>query len=842
MAGQSGIRELAPHELRWQCDPDRFGFENTGDFKPSQEIIGQPRATEAIRVGLEMDGWGTHIFAAGPAGTGRRTTIRRVLEEIDTSDRIPEDLCYVNNFRNPDGPRIMTLPPGEGRNLKRDMDKLIMGLSRKIPCFFESEAYQKAQETIVGRWSRRQMDSWRRFDRETRASGFALVEFPAGSHRMARLFPVVEGKPIDLGELESMRDSGVLSDDEFQRTKAIHEDLVKRLEELFRDEQTREEKTEEAVDRLNRETLQPLIRAMISDMRKKYGRPKALTYFDEVETAIIENLDRFQSRQAKTGNEANRFETIASDPFLDFRVNVLVDHSDSRGAPIVIEESPTYQNLFGTLDRGVSPSGLWTTDFTRIRAGSLIRANGGYLILNAHDALIEPGIWTTLKRALRNGSIEIQAHDTLYPRGGVALKPEPVELALKIIMIGDNRLYNRLCGFDKDFRKIFKIKADFDSVMERMDGTVTQYASFISHVCEEERLMPFHKTGVAAMVEHGVRLGGRQNKISTRFDLIEDVIREAHYWATKAGSDVVHGDHVEEAIRKRIYRVNMVEEKIREMISDGTIMIDAEGAVVGQVNGLAMYQSGDHRFAKPSRITAKTSMGRAGIINIEREADLSGRAHNKGVLILAGYLRGKYAQDKPLTMSASVCFEQSYTGVDGDSASSTEVYAILSCLSGLPLRQDVAVTGSVNQKGEVQPIGGVNEKIEGFFDLCRIRGLTGKQGVMVPRQNTTDLMLRSDVVSAVGQGKFHIYPVTTIDEGVEILAGVEAGDPDSKGRYPSGTVNDRVDRRLRDLAEKMRDFGRPRKPTGKKGEPKRKGRAGGLINQRSRTGSRDVLR
>ncbi len=823
MAGQSGIREFAADELRWRCDPDRFGFENTGDFEPSQEIIGQPRATEAIRVGLEMEGLGYNIFATGLAGTGRSTTIRRLLQEIDTSDRIPEDLCYVNNFRNPNAPRIVTLPAGEGRNLKRDMDKLIMGLRRRIPRFFDSEAYRKTRETIVGRWKRRQMDSWRRFEKEVRASGFALVEFPAGPHRMARLLPVVEGKPIDLGELESMRDSGTLSEDEFQRTKAIHGELVDRLEGLFKDEQRREEKTEEAVDRLSRETLQPLVRAMISDMREKYGHPKALTYFDEVEAAIVENLDRFQSRETKTGSDAKRSETISSDPFLDFRVHVLVDHSDSRGAPIVIEESPTYQSLFGTLERGVYPSGVWTTDFTRIRAGSLIRANGGYLILNAHDALIEPRIWTTLKRALRNRSIEIQAYDSLYPLGGVALKPEPIELTLKTIMIGDNRLYNRLCGFDNDFRKIFKIKADFDSVMERMDGAVTQYASFVSKVCQEERLRPFHKTGVAAMVEHGVRLAGRRDKISIRFDLIADVIREAHYWATKVGSDVVHGDHVEEAIRKRIYRINLVEEKIREMIRDGTIMIDAEGAVVGQVNGLAMYQSGDHRFARPSRITAKTSMGRAGIINIEREADLSGRAHNKGVLILAGYLRGKYAQDKPLTMSASVCFEQSYTGVDGDSASSTEVYAILSCLSGLPLRQDVAVTGSVNQKGEVQPIGGVNEKIEGFFDLCRITGLTGKQGVMVPRQNGADLVLRRDVVAAVEEGKFHVYPVTTIDEGIEILTGVKAGDPDSQGRYPSGTVNDLADRRLRDLAEKMRDFGRPRKSKEKKSGPKKKG-------------------
>ncbi|NIS67609.1 MAG: AAA family ATPase, partial [Proteobacteria bacterium] len=353
--------------------------------------------------------------------------------------------------------------------------------------------------------------------------------------------------------------------------------------------------------------------------------------------------------------------------------------------------------------------------------------------------------------------------------------------------------------------------ADFDSVMDKLDEAVSQYASFVCKICQEEKLRPFHKTGVAALIEYGVRLAGKKDKISTRFHLISDIMREANYWAVKAESEMVREEHVDRAIEKRIYRVNMVEEKVREMIADGTIMIDSEGSVVGQVNGLAMYQMGDYEFGKPSRITAKTAMGRAGIINIEREADLSGKTHNKGVLILAGYLRGKYAQDKPLTMSASLCFEQSYTGVDGDSASSTEVYALLSSLSGLPLRQDIAVTGSVNQKGEIQPIGGVNEKIEGFLDICKIKGLNGKQGVIIPDQNVKDLMLRKDVLEAVRNGQFHVYSATNIDEGIEILTGLEAGIPLPKGGYTAGSVNDRVDRRLRDLAEKMRDFGRPRK-------------------------------
>jgi ATP-dependent Lon protease len=811
MAGERKIQELGADKLRWRCDPDRLGFESTRDLEATQEIIGQPRALEAIQVGLEIDGSGYNIFVTGLVGTGRSTAVRRVLEEIDTAGRIPEDLCYVNNFRNADMPRTITLPAGKGLSLRKDMDNLVDRLKKQVHLVFESEAYRKTSRKIATHWQRKQTALWNQFERDVKTAGFALSRFSRGSHTMARVLPSLDGKPKDLEVLETMKASGKLGDKAFDRITSKHDELMRRLDGLLKEARRNENGMEEAIGRLKRETVLPFVKEMISDMREKYPYPKTLTYLNEVEETVLETVDRFQTREQRAEYDMKRNYTVSRDPFLEFRVNVLVDNSETRGAPIVIETSPTYRNLFGTLERVGGPLGVWTTDFTRIKAGSLIRANGGYLILNARDVLAEPRVWMTLKRTLKNRFIEIQTDDPFYPVGGGALKPEPIELNSKIIMIGDNRLYHLLHGFDEGFRRIFKIKADFDSVMDRVDGAVKQYASFVCKIAGEENLRPFHKTGVAAVVEYGVRLAEKQDKISTRFHLIADVVREAHYWAVKAGSDVVRDDHVEKAIEQRTYRVNLVEEKIREMIRNGTIMIDVEGAVVGQVNGLAMYQTGDHKFAKPSRITAKTSMGRAGIINIEREADLSGRAHNKGVLILAGYLRGKYAQDKPLTMSASVCFEQSYTGVDGDSASSTEVYAILSSLSGLTLRQDIAVTGSVNQKGEVQPIGGVNEKVEGFFDMCRLTGLTGRQGVMIPEQNVSDLMLRRDVIAAVEEGRFHIYPVRTIDEGIEILTGVKAGHLLSQGGYPPKSVNNLVDRRLRDLAEKMRDFGRPRK-------------------------------
>ncbi|MFB0506501.1 MAG: Lon protease family protein, partial [Thermodesulfobacteriota bacterium] len=484
----------------------------------------------------------------------------------------------------------------------------------------------------------------------------------------------------------------------------------------------------------------------------------------------------------------------------------LVDNSDTKGAPIIVETAPNYRNLFGTMERIVDRSGMWRTDFSRIKAGSFLRANGGYLIIDALDALIEPAVWQTLKRTLKNGVVEMQTYDPFYVFATSALKPEPIQIDVKVIMVGDAMMYHLLYNYDEDFKKIFKVKADFDTVMDKNEEAISQYASLIHKICKEENLNAFDRSGVAAVVEYGVRLAGRQKKLTTRFHLLADVLREASYWAVKEGSQYVKDAHVERAIQKRVRRVNLVEDKIQEMIDDGMIMIDSDGAEVGQVNGLSVYNLGDYAFGKPSRITAQVAMGKAGIINIERESELSGPTHNKGVLILAGYLRGKYAQDKPLTMSASICFEQSYGGVDGDSASSTEVYSLLSSLSGIPLRQDIAVTGSVNQKGEIQPIGGVNEKIEGFFDVCKAKGLTGRQGVMIPHQNVDDLMLRKDVVKAVEEGTFHIYPVKTIDQGIEVLTGTEAGERGEDGSFKEGTVNFLIDKRLKELAARIKEF------------------------------------
>jgi lon-related putative ATP-dependent protease len=801
------FEEVPVEKLRWQCDPVSLPFESTDACEPCQDIIGQERALEAIRLGLDINSVGYNIFVTGLAGTGRFTTIKCVLEEMDKKGKIPDDICYVNNFKNPDMPHMLRLPAGQGNAFKKEMENLIETLKKKIPLIFENESYLNKKKEIVEKFRNRQAEIFKEFEKKVTKEGFTLVQVQMGPYSRPGIFPMVEGNPVSVEQMETMVEEGKVSKEDLERIKEKQADLVNELETIFKETRKSEKEIKEQLTSLDNEVISPAVRDSISDIKERFNYEKVDQYLDQVQEDVLANLSRFREREEPPPSPLPGL--VLPQPvesFSEYQVNVLVDNSETKGAPIVIETTPNYRNLFGTIERVVDRSGIWKTDFSRVRAGAFLRANGGYLVFNALEALLEPWVWPALKRTLKNQVVEIQTFDPFYLVSTSALKPEPIECNTKVIMIGDVHIYHLLYNFDDDFKKIFKVKGDFDSVTTRDGEKIHQYAAFIRKICDEEGLKPFDRTGIAAVVEYGVRLAGRQKKLSTRFHLIADVLREANYWASKEGSDVVKEEHVDKAIEKKVHRVNLIEEKIQEMIDDGTILIDAEGAVVGQVNGLSVYNLGDYMFGKPSRITVKTAMGKAGIINIERESELSGPTHNKGVYILAGYLRGKYAQDKPITISASICFEQSYSGVDGDSASSTEIYALLSSLSGVPLRQDVAVTGSVNQKGEIQPIGGVNEKVEGFFDVCRARGLSGKQGVMIPSLNIDDLMLRKDVVRAVKEGKFHIYPVKTIDEGIEILTGKEAGDRLEDGRFKEATVNDLVDKKLRELGSKIKEF------------------------------------
>jgi ATP-dependent Lon protease len=801
------FEEVPMNQLRWRCDPNTLPFETTETIQPCQEVIGQERGLEAIRVGVDINSIGYNIFVTGLAGTGRFTTIKCVLEEIDVKEKMPNDLCYVNNFKNPDMPHMISLPAGQGNAFKKEMETLIETLKKKIPLMFENETYLNKKKEVVERFRNRQAEMFREFEKKVNKEGFALVQIQMGPYSRPGILPLVEGNPVNIEQLETMVEEDKFSKEDLEKIKEKQTGLINELENIFKETRKSEKDVKEELTSLDNEVISPVVKDSISDIKEKFDNEKIHHYLDEVQEDILANLNRFREKEEPPPSPLPGLAFPQPvDSFTEYQVNVLVDNSETKVAPIIVETTPNYRNLFGTIERVVDRSGIWKTDFTHIKAGSFLRANGGFLIFNALEALVEPGVWPALKRTLKNQVMEVQTYDPFYLFATSALKPEPIECNVKVIMIGDTYLYHLLFNLDDDFKKIFKIKADFDSVMKKDVGKINQYASFIRKICDEEKLKPFDKTGIAAVVEYGVRITGRQKKLSTRFHLIADLLREANYWAVKDGSEVVKEQHVDKAVEKKIYRLNLIEERIQEMIDEGTILIDSDGMVVGQVNGLSIYNLGDYMFGKPSRITVKTSMGKAGIINIEREAEMSGPTHNKGVYILAGYLRGKYAQDKPITMSASICFEQSYSGVDGDSASSTEIYALLSSLSALPLRQDMAVTGSVNQKGEIQPIGGVNEKIEGFFDVCKAKGLTGKQGVMIPHLNIDDLMLRKDVVEAVKEGKFHIYSVKTIDQGIEILTGVEAGGKLEDGKFKEGSVNDLVDKKLRELGTKIKEF------------------------------------
>ena len=809
MSEELRFQEVPVGKLRWRCDPSSLKLNSTDDVEACEGIIGQKRAVCAIKLGLEIKSEGYNIFVTGLVGTGRTTTIKHLLEKLEKGEKTPDDECYVNNFKNTDMPKVISLPSGKGIVFKKDMGNLLETLSRDIPGIFESEAYQRRRKEVVSSFQENQKKLVNDFEKKVADEGFALVQVQLGPIVKPDLEPIIENKPVNLGKLEKLSEENKFPREKFDSFKEKYSELTEEMERVFRETRSMAKELEQALNRLDKDVISPLVKEQIQELRNKYqGNVKIEEYLNEVQEDILAEYQKFkEKKEAQAEGTFPGLPFIPPDePFREYEVNVVVDNSETRGIPIVIETSPNYRNLFGIIERSFDRLGGNRTDFTRIKAGSFLRANGGYLVLNALDTLIEQGVWQALKRTLRNGIVEIQTYDPFYFFSGSALKPEPIESDVKVVMIGDPYIYQTLYHLDEDFRKIFKVKADFDLVMPKKDETVWEYATFIRKLCKDEKLEPFDKSAIASVVEFGVRLAGRQNKLSTRFNVISDLLREANYWACSEKAKRVSAKHVEKANEEWKKRVNMPEDKIQEMIEEGTIMVDTEGKVVGQVNGLSIYDSGQYMFGKPTRITARTSVGRGGVINIEREAELSGRTHNKGVLILSGFLQGRYAQDKPLVMNASICFEQSYSGVDGDSASSTEIYGILSSLSELPVRQDIAVTGSVNQKGEIQPIGGVNQKIEGFFDVCKTKGLTGTQGVIIPHQNVEDLMLRSDVVETVKQGKFHIYSIKTIDEGIEILTGVRAGENSEDGTYEEGTVNYLVDKKLEEFAQRWKEF------------------------------------
>jgi len=794
MIGVHKLKELSLEELRKEYDPGLIKCETTEDLAPLEGIIGQERAVKALKFGLDIRQRGFNIYVAGQPGTGRTTAVKDFLEEIAKAKSVPLDCCYVNNFKNPYEPKAIKLPPGTGKALQKDMSSLIAEVRRELPRAFESEDYAAKRETTTRGVEEERKNLFAQLNKKAQKEGLVIQSSPIG----LLAIPVVNGRPLSEQEFLSLSPS--VREQIQKRREGFNADLRNTMRQL----RGLERKTSDEVRKMNREVALYAVGYLVSDLKEKYEKfPEVVGYLEDVQRDILENIEQFVGEPKPP---QLRLPGMEEAPFKKYEVNVIVDNSDLEGAPVIVELNPIYQNLFGRIEKEAR-FGVLTTDFTMIRGGSLHRANGGYLVLPAEEVIRNMFSWDGLKRALTNQQITIEeAGERLGFITTKGLKPAPVPLDVKGVLIGNPMLYQILYMYDMEFKELFKVKADFDNTMDRTEENIHNYASFVCTFCRKEKLRHLDSTALAKVITYGSRLANDKEKLSTRFADVADIIREANFYATQENSSRVTATHVRKAIEERIYRSSLIQEKIQELIKRDVLLIDTEGEAVGQVNGLSVMSLGDFAFGRPSRVTASIGIGREGLIDIEREAKLGGPIHTKGVMILGGYLSEKYAHDKPLGLSARLVFEQSYSGVEGDSASSTELYAMLSALSGLPVKQNIAVTGSVNQKGEVQAIGGVNEKVEGFFEVCKAKGLTGQQGVMVPQSNVQNLMLKEEVVEAVEAGKFHIYSVKNIDEGIRILTGVTAGERQPDGNFREGTANHRVDRRLSEMAERLKEF------------------------------------
>ncbi len=784
--------ELPATELRHACDPAEFSFENTSQLSFKEEVIGQERGVKAIEFGLSIHNHGYNIFVSGIPGTGKNTIVKSIVKRISSDRPVPDDLCFINNFKDTDRPYAVKLSPGKGRELQRDMEKFIEFMMNEIPKVFESKEYEE-QKSRIGEEAEKAKEVLFE-DTSTRAQdmGFQLSITRTGIVKV----PLLKGKPLQPQDLENLTPELRMEMEEREKkVDAEIRDFLAKARQL-------DKEAHEKIHDLNRRVAHFAMGHQLEDLKEKYGSNIRISgYLVEVEEDILGNLKEFVGQQQEMpfpieGMDKQSF-------FERYKVNVIVDNAKTKGGPVVEESNPTYNNLVGRIERKAR-FGAFYTNFTMIKSGSVLQANGGYLLLNALDVLRNPFSWEALKRIIKKNEVKIEDIAELYGFTTGGMKPEPIPVQLKIIMLGSPWLYYLLYYYDEDFRNIFKVKSDFDTQMDDSREEKMRYANFIANLAKSEELLPFDREAVAGIVDYAVRLAEKKGKLSLRFSDITDLIREASYWALHAGSPVVNGPHVDKALNEKIYRANLLEERIQELLTDGTIMVDVSGAVPGQVNGLSVYDLGDFSFGKPSRITARVFMGKGGVIDIEREAKLSGRIYNKGVLILSGYLGGKYAKDKPLSLSSSVAFEQSYGEVEGDSASAAELIALLSSIADVPVKQGLAVTGSINQKGDIQPIGGVNEKIEGFFAVCKNRGLNGGQGVIIPQINVKNLMLKKEVVQAVRDGKFKVYAVKNIDEALELMTGLPAGERRENGTYPEGTVNFLVEKRLREMSKKLK--------------------------------------
>jgi lon-related putative ATP-dependent protease len=802
------FKEVPVDLLYARIDPESLGFETTASLSPPEEgVVAQDRAIEAIKFGMGMKDVDYNIFVAGQPKTGLTYIARTFLEKTAKEEPTPPDSCYVYSFKEPDSPKYLSLTAGRGKELKKSMEQFVQTLQAKIPEVFDSEDYSAKEAEVHQAFERKRREIIDALSQRAKEEGFILQFSQVG---MVIVPASEEGQPM------SQEDLSQLPQDKKEELREKSDQLQKEMNDAIKEIRKAEEDFREKHSKLDAEIAMYVVGHLMETLEEQFkDEEEVLEYFKEVQDDILENIDDFKKKQEQQ-QQAAPFPTPPKEvTFRKYDVNVLIDNSETEGAPVIIESNPSYPNLFGSIERQAYFGALFT-DFSMIKPGALHKANGGYLILKALDLLKYWISWEALKRAIKDEQIKIEDLGELYGMFSTrTLKPTPIPLNVKVVLTGDPYLYQLLYIYDDRFPKMFKVKSHLDTEVDNTEDNLKQGACVLSKFCADEGLRHVTNDGVARVLEYSMEVTGDREKLTLKLADISDLLKEADYYAGEADAEFIKTEHVQTAIEKKRFRASLYEEKVQELVKKDVFWIETDGHKTGQVNGLSILMTGDHEFGKPNRITATISLGKGGVVDIDREAKLSGNIHTKGVMILSSYIKEKFAHNKPLSLSANLTFEQSYGMVEGDSASSTELYVLLSAISGVPIYQGIAVTGSVSQKGEVQPIGGVTRKIEGFFDICKHKGLNDKQGVIIPEKNVKNLMLRRDVVKAIEEGKFHIYPVSTIEEGIEILTGMEAGELQEDGTYPEGTLYRKVDDKLREMAELEKEFGKSKEEEGK---------------------------
>ena len=789
--------ELTYKDLKNLCNPNIFNFETTDELETNGLVYGQERGIAALQFGLSINAKGYNLYIEGPSGVGKTMYTKQYVSEIASKQKTPDDWCYIYNFDNPNEPIAVSLPAGEGKNFASTMGAFVEDIRKYLKRTFNNDDFEKEKSLIKQKYEEKRTKLLENLNKETLKNNFQVKAAPNGIY----MLPVYKGKALDEAEFEKLDDSIKAGYEE--KSSIVQEQIMQVIGQLKLIEKESEKKVEEWQSNIALLT----INSYINPIRAAYKKnQKIITFLDNIKKDILKNISNFIIEETCTQPTPQSPKPEVVKPWLNYRVNLFVDNSNTEGSPVIMDSNYSYQNLFGKLEYE-NQYGMLRTDYTMLKSGILHKANGGYLILQAQDLLTNQLCYDTLKKSLliKEANIEnnMEQRSSLVM---ISLKPEPIPLNVKVLLLGDANIYHTLLALDPDFKKLFKIKVEFEESAPRNNDNILRLAKFVHSYCEKEKCLPLDKSAMAKVVEYASRLSDDKEKLSTHFNEIGEIVSESSTWARLSKKKIVTADYVDKALKKRIERVKKYDQKYAELIEENSLLIDTDGYKVGEINGLTVMTIGDYTFGKPAKITANTFMGKTGVINVERETDMSGPTHSKGVLILRGYLGEKFAQDFPLSLTASLCFEQLYNGVDGDSASSTECYAILSSLSNVPITQSIAVTGSVNQKGFIQPIGGVNEKIEGFYNICKKRGLTGKQGVIIPIQNVRNLHLTDEIIENVKEKKFHICAVSTIDEGIEILTGVPAGKQNKDGKYPAGTINHLVYEKLKKYYENSKNI------------------------------------